>query len=53
MHVPLAIENELEITLLMPSEISFAENLRVRCHSRVMLAESGTSLEKFAFISPA
>jgi hypothetical protein len=34
-EIPLASGNEIEMTLVMPSEISFAENLRVRCRSRV------------------
>jgi hypothetical protein len=34
-EIPLVSGNEIEMTLVMPFEISFAENLRVRCRSRV------------------
>jgi len=33
---PLAEGNSIELTLVMPSEITLAENMRVRCRGRVM-----------------
>src|SRR5436305_7886014 len=40
---PLIEGSALELTFTMPSEITLAENMRVRCRARVLRANSSTS----------
>jgi len=46
--LPLSEADAIELTLIMPSEITLAENMRVRCRGRVLRVHSSPEQAKYA-----